>query len=177
MAAVTSNCAALPISLTSTEFWAAEGNMPWAFFWSLKLPLHEREGLGPMAREVDAAKTAWLKDHPSADLAKPDDLLEFLTTTAMPLVDATISEALRLSSSSFSMRIVQQDGASVGKYQFLKGDKLICATRSVHQDAEIYGDADVFRPERFLTGDAKETSAKKHMLAFGGGVSQVRLSV
>lgn len=150
--------------------------MAWAFFWCLYFPLHQPEGLAPLIQEVDAARIAWQTSNPSVDLSKPDDLYDFLSKAPLPLVDATISEMLRLMTSASSMRIVQGDDVPVGRYTLQKGDQVICASRYVHLNEDIYSDMETFRPGRFLAGDGHEASAKRHLLAFGGGVSLVGCS-
>ncbi|KAG8915921.1 hypothetical protein FRC01_003468 [Tulasnella sp. 417] len=163
----------------NSDFWAANGNMSWGFFWCINLMLHEPQSLAPLYEEVDSARDSWLKAHPSADLSGDSlpDLAEFLGNASLPLVTSTVSEALRVSSSSFSIRTVVEDGVTINGYpqfEFGKGDMLVCQTRSVHLDQEIYGpDAAVFKPDRFLdSGIVTEGGSRKPFLPFGGGVSQ-----
>jgi len=72
------------------------------------------------------------------------------------------------------------------EWAFDSGEQLLCVTRSVHLDEDIYGsDAGVFRADRFLagSGDDKGHAGKKFMkngkevsnfmMPFGGGVSMV----
>ncbi|KAG8895432.1 hypothetical protein FRC00_007475 [Tulasnella sp. 408] len=163
----------------NSDFWAANGNMSWGFFWCINLMLHEPRGLAPLYEEVDAARDAWFKARPSADLSGDNltELGEFLSNASLPLITSTVSESLRVSSSSFSIRTVVEDGVAINGYpqfEFSKGDVLICQTRSVHLDQEIYGsDAATFKPDRFLdSGSVTEGGSRKPFLAFGGGVSQ-----
>ncbi|KIO30347.1 hypothetical protein M407DRAFT_20613 [Tulasnella calospora MUT 4182] len=163
----------------SSDFWAANGNMNWGFFWCINLMLHEPQGLAPLYEEVDAARDSWLKAHPTADLSgdSPTEIAEFLNNAPLPLVASTVSESLRVSSSSFSIRTVVEDGATINGYpqfEFSKGDILVCQTRSVHLDQEIYGpDAATFKPDRFLdSGIVTEGGSRKPFFPFGGGVSQ-----
>ncbi|KIO30348.1 hypothetical protein M407DRAFT_20615 [Tulasnella calospora MUT 4182] len=163
----------------NSDFWAANGNMSWGFFWCMNLMLHEPQGLAPLYEEVDAARDSWLKAHRSADLSGDNltELGEFLDNASLPLIMSTVSESLRVSSSSFSIRTVVEDGVTINGYpqfEFSKGDVLVCQTRSVHLDQEIYGpDAAAFKPDRFLdSGIVTEDGSRKPFLAFGGGVSQ-----
>ncbi|KAG8912298.1 hypothetical protein FRC00_004832 [Tulasnella sp. 408] len=163
----------------NSDFWAANGNMTWGFFWCINLMLHEPQSLSPLYEEVDTTRDAWLKAHPSADLSGGSltDLGEFLNNASLPLITSTVSESLRVSSSSFSIRTVVGDGVTINGYpqfEFSEGDILICQTRSVHLDQEVYGlDAATFKPERFLdSGIVTEGGSRKPFLAFGGGVSQ-----
>ncbi|KAG9044863.1 hypothetical protein FS837_007387 [Tulasnella sp. UAMH 9824] len=163
----------------NSDFWAANGTMSWAFFWSINLMLHEPQSLAPLYEEVNAARDAWLKAHPSADLSGDNlaELCEFLNNASLPLITSVVSESLRVSSSSFSVRTVVEDGVTINGYpqfEFQKGDVLICQLRSVHLDQEIYGpDAATFKPDRFLdSGNVTEGGSRRPFLPFGGGVSQ-----
>lgn len=163
-----------------SDFWAANGNMGWGFFWCINLMLHEPQSLAPLYEEVDAARDSWLQVHPKADLSgdSPTELVEFLNNASLPLITSTVSEALRVSSSSFSLRTVVEDGVTINGYpqfEFSKGDVLICQIRSVHLDQEKYGpDAAAFKPDRFLdSGIVTEGGSRKlPFFPFGGGVSQ-----
>lgn len=154
--------------------------MTWGFFWAINLMLHEPQSLAPLYEELDAARDSWLKAHPGADLsgANLTELMDFLNNASLPLITSTVSEALRVSSSSFSIRTVVEDGVTINGYpqfEFSKGDVLVCQARSVHLDQEIYGsDAATFKPDRFVdAGIVTEGGSRKPFLAFGGGVSQV----
>ncbi|KAG8950079.1 hypothetical protein FRC00_007861 [Tulasnella sp. 408] len=163
----------------NSDFWAANSNMSWGFFWCIGLMLHEPQSLAPLYEEIDAARDFWSKAHPNADLSGDSltDLAEFLSNASLPLITSVVSETLRVSSSSFSIRAVVEDGATINGYpqfEFSKGDVLICQARSVHLDQEIYGpDAAVFKPDRFLdSGIVTEGGVHRPFLPFGGGVSK-----
>lgn len=75
-----------------------------------------------------------------------------------------------------------KDGATLGQYTFKEGDTLVCNTRAVHMDPEVYDDPETFRPDRFLRtsveslttfGGEAVNKKPQPFLAFGGGVSQV----
>ncbi|KAG8948477.1 Cytochrome P450 7B1 [Tulasnella sp. 424] len=163
----------------NSDYWAANGNMTWGFFWTINLMLHEPQSLAPLYEELDAARDSWLRAHPGADLSGANlaELIDFLNNASLPLITSTVSETLRVSSSSFSIRTVVEDGAAINGYpqfEFSKGDVLVCQARSVHLDQEIYGsDAATFKPDRFVNaGVVTEGGSRKPFLAFGGGVSQ-----
>ncbi|KAG8900376.1 Cytochrome P450 7B1 [Tulasnella sp. 403] len=159
--------------MLNSDLWAAEGNMSWGFFWSLSYPLHNPHTLQPLLDELHASIAEFQSSNPSADLTNnPSDLLTFLTNTPFPLITSYVNEALRLSSSSFSIRTVEEDGACVGGYTFERGDKVVCATRSIHLDEDVYPDPYVFKGDRFLGSNVVEGGGKKPYLAFGGGISQ-----
>ncbi|KAG8915920.1 hypothetical protein FRC01_003467 [Tulasnella sp. 417] len=163
----------------NSDFWAANGNMTWGFFWCINLMLHEPQSLAPLYEEVDAARDSWLKLHPNADLSGNSltELSEFFNNASLPFISSIVSETLRVSSSSFSIRTVVEDGVTINGYpqfEFSKGDVLVCQARAVHLDQEIYGpDAAMFKPDRFLdSGIVTEGGSRKPFLPFGGGVSQ-----
>ncbi|KAG8897217.1 hypothetical protein FRC01_011434 [Tulasnella sp. 417] len=163
----------------NADFWAANGNMSWGFFWCLNFMLHEPQSLAPLYEEIDAARHSWLEAHPSADLSGDNltELVEFLSKASLPLTTSVISESLRVSSSSFSIRTVVEDGLTINgfpQFEFSKGEVLLCQLRSVHLDQEVYGpDAATFKPDRFLdSGIVTEGGSRKPFLPFGGGVSQ-----
>ncbi|KIO30344.1 hypothetical protein M407DRAFT_20611 [Tulasnella calospora MUT 4182] len=163
----------------NSDFWAANGNMSWGFFWCINLMLHEPQGLAPLYEEVDAARDSWLKAHPSADLSGDSwtELAEFLNNASLPLITSVVSETLRVSLSSFSARAVVEDGATINgfpQFEFGKGDLLFCLIRSVHLDQEHYGpDAAVFKPDRFLdSGIVMQGGTRRPFIPWGGGVSQ-----
>ena len=134
--------------------------MTWGLFWALNIPLHEKGGLAALYAEVDAACS-------NIDSA---GLVDFLVNTPLPLVQSTIAETLRFTSSAFSIRTVVDDGAKVGEYEFRKGDVLICNTRAVHLDENLHGDdVTTFRGNRFIDG----TAGHRAWIPFGGGISQV----
>ncbi|KAG8877303.1 Cholesterol 7-alpha-monooxygenase [Tulasnella sp. 331] len=157
------------------EFWGPQANITWAIYWILAFPLHEPNGLIPIVQELDHARAEWLQAHPTDDLLNdPEALLEFLTGAHLPLFEAHFAESLRLTSSRFSARKVAAGGATLGGYDLLEGEMVICAGRYVHLNDDIYPDATSFKPERFLTTDGRfnKKEAQKPFLAFGGGVSQ-----
>lgn len=164
------------VSALLGEFWGPEANITWAIYWILAFPLHERNGLTPLVQELDQARAEWLKTHPADDLLhNHEDLLTFLSDAHLPLFEAHFAESLRLTSSRFSARKVAAGGATLGGYDLLEGEMVICAGRYVHLNDDIYPDATSFKPERFLTADGRfnKKEAQKPFLAFGGGVSQV----
>ncbi|KAG9029893.1 Cytochrome P450 7B1 [Tulasnella sp. JGI-2019a] len=157
------------------EFWGPEANMTWGLYWIIAYALHEPMGLAPLVRELDQARAQWLKTHPTDDLLEnPEALLAFLTNAELPIFEAHFAEALRLTSSRFSARTVAAGGATLGGYDLLEGEMIICAGRYVHLNDDIYPNATAFKPERFLTADGRfnKKEAQKPFLAFGGGVSQ-----
>ncbi|KAG8931691.1 hypothetical protein FRC01_000967 [Tulasnella sp. 417] len=166
-------------SAINSDFWAADGNMSWSFYWCINLMLHEPRGLAPLYEEIDAARDSWLKAHPNADLSGENlkELTEFLNNASFPLTASVVSETLRVAVSSFSTRMVVEDGVTINGYpqfEFRKGDTILCQLRSIHLDQETWGeDAAVFKPDRFIdSGITAESGSRKPFLVFGGGVSK-----
>lgn len=58
-----------------------------------------------------------------------------------------------------------------------EGTEVSVPQLSVHRNAAIWGDADAFRPERFLEDGAGEKGLRKYLMSFGMGsracVSQI----
>lgn len=54
------------------------------------------------------------------------------------------------------------------KYHLRKGTTILISLHSVYMDPDIWGDPEVFRPERFINEDGKLTYSDK-LLTFGLG--------
>jgi len=79
----------------------------------------------------------------------------FIDTSRMIMLDACITETLRLTSGSMIMRKIVSSNtaiklASGTVYKFRKGDQVGICPPLVHLDDEIYPDAQAFRPARWL---------------------------
>ncbi|XP_041465907.1 cytochrome P450 2C15-like [Lytechinus variegatus] len=88
----------------------------------------------------------------------------------MPYTEATLMEVLRY-------RPIAPDGAphratsdmKVKGYDILAGDNLIMNILYIHHIPEIWGDPEVFRPERFLSEDWKAVVKHDAYMPFGAG--------
>ncbi|KAL6307722.1 cytochrome P450 [Sparassis latifolia] len=152
--------------------WALEGNAPLAAYWLVALLLQESEGLGPLISEVDEARASWLSAHPQTKL-DASTFYDFLADSPLPLLNSTIQETLRVTSSVFSIRRVVAP-VEIGGYQFNPGEEIICATRSVHMDEQVHPEPQLLKKERYVgTVHAKKDgqNVPNHSMPFGGGVS------
>lgn len=96
----------------------------------------------------------------------------------LPQLNACFQETLRFHTSSFSLRVVEEDSVIPAKltgtplgYSLKKGEQVICVTRKNQVDptGDWGHDANVWDHERFLGQDRMKGS----MMPFGGGVSMV----
>ncbi|PBK76529.1 cytochrome P450 [Armillaria solidipes] len=149
------------------ELWALEANAIMVAFWVIALSLQQHPdglGLAPLIDEIDKARPA-----------NPENN-DWIISASMPLLVSTIKEALRVSTSAFSIRRVAKDTVFAG-YELKKNSEVVCVTRAVHMDEEIHEDAHRFIPDRYLKIDAGQRLFKDgkeirdHTMPFGGGVS------
>ncbi len=86
-----------------------------------------------------------------------------------PLLMASYHEALRVSSSSMTLRLVMEDTEFKG-FKFQKGGQMIIPYRQVMLDESVFGaDPYSFKHERFLNNPGLLKSV--HYKPFGGGVT------
>ena len=169
--------------------WPLTANVSTAAFWALFLLLRGGPaGLADLQAEIDAAVAAWAAGHPGSDpFGDAAALFAFFKASKFPYFDSLFKEVLRVMSSSFSVRRVEQDGAvlvgDTGRvYTFREDDTIMCTLRSTHFDEEVYADAHKFIPERFMAdAETRRTKNGKDLpnswMAFGGGTSIVRDSI
>ena len=74
---------------------------------------------------------------------------------ALPYLDAVIQEALRLRPPAWSINRVVLEPLTLEGYEFPTGASLIVSPWILHREPDIWGDAEVFRPERWLDGSTK----------------------
>ena len=164
--------------------WPLTANVGTATFWTLYLLMKDGPGgLVSLQTEIDAAVASWKAAHPGSDPFKDAaTLFDLFKASKFPYFDSLFKEVLRFTSSSNSVRRVEQDGAVLigdkGEvFTFKEDDTIMCNLRCTHFDEEIYADADKFIPERFMA-DVKHTKNGKDLpnfwMAFGGGTSIVR---
>ena len=91
----------------------------------------------------------------------------------MPYSVATVCELLRYSSLIPTFPHVGLETETIGGYTIPSGKKVFPLFIAVHHDKKLWGDPEVFRPERFLDKDGNLLPAdhptRKHMLQFGAG--------
>lgn len=154
--------------LVNSDVWALQANSTWACFWVVALMLQQPEGLAPLYQELDDAVKTFRKS--DTEPPSPKSISNFLASASLPLLASVISETLRYTTSSSSIRrVVETDGATLAGYTFEKDDELVCVTRTLHHSAEMYDDPMTFKPTRFV-GEAKDKTGK-FWNPFGGGVS------
>jgi cytochrome P450 len=86
-----------------------------------------------------------------------------------PLLHSTLSEVLRLYTSSASMRYIATD-TPIGKHILRAGHKIMIPYRQLHEHSVVWGsDALVFNPRRFL--DDKNLKRNASYRPFGGGAT------
>lgn len=152
------------------DLWALQSNAVQAAYWIIALQLQRPEGLSHLIKEIDTARTEWLKNNSTTN---DETRCQWILDSPLPLLTSTIQEILRYATMSFSIRIVEKETV-LGGYYIPKGDYLICNTRLVHLDGDIHSDSTEFIPDRYMrstkfTKDGR--TVPNHTIPFGGGVS------
>jgi cytochrome P450 len=91
-------------------------------------------------------------------------------TQALPYFQACLKEAMRVRPAVGLniTRMVPLEGAEIGGMKFPGGTRVAVNGWVLHRNEEIFGaDPKVYRPERWLEGDAK--NMERYMFQFGGG--------
>ncbi|KAM0712585.1 hypothetical protein Q7P35_000031 [Cladosporium inversicolor] len=91
-------------------------------------------------------------------------------TQALPYFQACLKEAMRIRPAVGLniTRLVPPEGAEIGGKKFPGGTRVAINGWVLHRSKEIFGaDPKVFRPKRWLEGDAK--NMERYMFQFGGG--------
>ena len=113
-----------------------------------------------LQREIDTATT-------EGNLSSPPKYSESIQ---LPLLCASIKEGMRLHpSTGLTMpRLAPKGGMTLCDQYIPEGYSVGMNGAVVHYDKSVFGaDADHFRPQRWLEGDAKKMD--KYMLHFGAG--------
>jgi cytochrome P450 family 135 len=93
-------------------------------------------------------------------------LKEKLATGDDAYLDAVVTESLRLRPVIDAAERTLTKPRVIGNYELPAGIRVYPAIVLVHRREDLYPQADQFRPERFLDGDAESYS----WLPFGGGI-------
>jgi len=143
-------------AMTLSMLWAAVGNTGPAFFWTLFYVLRDPQVL----RDVQDELSTVLGPLPasSSPLVMTQAQLNALT-----ILDACVSEALRLASMSLTVRGAVGKGASVTgadgtTYRLRRGDVAVIASHAVHMDPDLYPEPHEFRYQRFIAGESTPAS-------------------
>jgi hypothetical protein len=93
--------------------------------------------------------------------------LEVLET--LPLLTATVKEALRMSPGACSplLRVVPRAGATISGRRIPGGTVVGIASVFVHRSGLLFGDAEIFRPDRWIGRDSKRL--EQWLVAFSRG--------
>ena len=159
--------------LVVTFLWALQTNAPLATYWLIALNLQRPGGLEPLAAEIDKATASWNVTNPSLPLNSQQNVVDFVNQADLPLLNSTIQETLRFTTSFISIRTVTEK-VELGGYTLDQGDEITCSARTVHLDPEVHERPDEYIPTRYMTAKKFVKNGRpvpNHTLPFGGGVS------
>ncbi|CAG7817223.1 unnamed protein product [Allacma fusca] len=89
---------------------------------------------------------------------------------SLPYVEATTLEIMRVSSiAPFGTPHATTQDVTYKGFNFPKGTSIIPNIYACLKDADLWGDPDVFRPDRFLSPDGKTVVRNKAWIPFGVG--------
>jgi hypothetical protein len=168
-------------SFLNADLWALQANTPNAA-GALLLYIIQSTLLPAVREEINRIPT-------KNDSTTPD--LDMKALASMEIVSSCVQETLRLNTSSYSIRVVEESfilptsfirdvkGASTPGYLIPGGSRIVCATRAAHISGAIWGsNPSIWDGTRFLEREEDEAGMKskraREMRGFGGGVSIVR---
>lgn len=129
-----------------------------AAFWTLLLFYSHPGLLRDVRKEIDACT--------NGTTTKTIDITTL--KEACPLFLSAYQEVLRYRSMGTSVREVMED-TQLDQWLLKKGALLQMPSLIIHQDSNLWGDADAFRPRRFLPEEKKNRPSDNCFRAFGGG--------
>jgi len=116
--------------------------------------------------------TWWLlANHPHVEARLHQELHDVLGgdlpdgDVELPYTDAVVSEAMRLYPPAYALPRVARVDTELAGYPIAAGSQVVGWIWHAHHDPRWWGDAEVFRPERFL----EPTHPRRAYLPFGGG--------
>lgn len=145
--------------LNSPIFWASVSNSMPATFWLLFYVLQNENLINQLRNEIMNIIPNYERFYDSSFLLDDSKVKEEIITIEqlnnLILIDACLTETLRLKSGSFIVRTVTKDNVEVqlhsgNKYKFRKGDQLALFPSIFHYDEEIYPNPNEFNPFRFV---------------------------
>lgn len=169
------------------DFWALQANAPYIATQLLNYVLQAPSSLrSALQAEADASLNI------AADSSEAEPLTFPHLATTLPLLGSCISETMRLGTSTFSIRDVEQPFVLPGKADKGKdaGDlvipaktRLLCITRVDHLDDDRYdGNAAEWDGRRFMDREGEEVGGNgedewrskraREVYGFGGGISR-----
>lgn len=122
---------------------------------------HQLVALLGAGQETTATSLAWAMEL----LSRHPDIRQKAREGEDAYLDAVINETLRIRTVLPGVGRKLSRPMSLGGYRFPAGAMLNPQIESIHGDARIWGDPEVFRPERFLD----EKPSTRTFLPFGGG--------
>lgn len=136
--------------------WASVGNTMPTVFWLLYYLLRNAESESSISKSI---KQRVIEDIQSLNISD-DGFISQEDLNKLILLDACITETLRLASGSFIMRYIREDCTltlhSGTNYSFRKGDRVGLCPNLTHMDPEVFPDPTAFDPDRWLQGDSQE---------------------
>lgn len=129
-----------------------------AAFWTLLMLYSHPDLLDDIRKEIDACT--------SGTTTKTIDITTLKETC--PLFLSSYQEVLRYKSMGTSVREVMED-TYLDQWLLKKGALLQMPSRIIHQDCSLWGDANEFKPSRFLPEEKKNRPSDICFRAFGGG--------
>ncbi|XP_061695372.1 cytochrome P450 7A1 isoform X2 [Syngnathoides biaculeatus] len=154
--------------------WASVANTAPAAFWVAYHLLRQPEALGAISREVRrAAEGGEAEFTTDVDVALSARQLD-----DMSLLESAIKESLRLSTASINIRVAKEDFSlrlnAKRSVPVRMGDIVALYPQSVHMDAGIYEDPQMFRFDRFAGKSEFFKNGQKlhyYLMPFGSGAS------
>ncbi|XP_061094782.1 cytochrome P450 7A1 [Conger conger] len=161
--------------------WASQANTLPSAFWSLYYMLRSPGALNAAQREVDRVLRE--SDHNPVIPGRPL-ILSKEQLDSMSVLGSIIEEALRLSSASIMIRVVNHDFTlaldSGLTRDIRKGDYIAMYPQMIHMDPEIYENPTEFRFDRYLDENGQKKTdfykngrrLKQFLIPFGSGTSE-----
>jgi cytochrome P450 len=92
-----------------------------ASYWIIALLLQRSEGFTSLVQEIDSARAIWTANNPGFKF--DENISEFISESALPLLDSTIQETLRFATNVIAIRDVTAPLEFSG-FHFEKGEKV-----------------------------------------------------
>jgi cytochrome P450 len=159
--------------IQTAVLWAAHANTIPATFWTLAQLLREPQALAAVRAELDAVAGP-------ADAHSMPPALARETLDQLRMLDSAVSEALRLSSGSLTVRKVGEPfelETRSGRFMLRAGDRVCLAPYLHHHDPEIFEAPQRYCHDRFYSPTGTKQFEKRGervgfaLMPFGAGHS------